>query len=193
MEQFLLNPQFLNNLTLGTAFFGITIFLLRYVISQQIKDRQELIKEIRALKMYIGKSVLEDAQIVQVTKNAMRRQSRDKLKYLRDILVINNIQARMERIKYNIKAEFERQTWYYITSLNQYPTKLGLTGRYVKDNFPMEQFLEDVYAIFFEDKHYETEQEREVIISRKITDIEQLMLSYQENFCDSFLKELWKW
>lgn len=193
MEQFILNPQFLNNLTLGTAFFVITVFLLKYFMSQQTQDRQDLVKEIRWLKMYIGRSVLEDTQIVQVTKNAMRRQSRDKLKYLRDILVVNNIQARMERIKYNIKAEFERQTWYYVTTLNQYPTRLGLAGRYIKDNFPMEQFLNDVYAIFFEDKKYTTEQEREVIINRKINDIEQLMLSYQENFCDNFLKELWKW
>jgi len=52
----------------------------------------------------------------------MFKQSEDKLKYLKDLLIKNSIQERKETLKENIRTELMKQSAIYIQELNNYNT-----------------------------------------------------------------------
>lgn len=99
-----------------------------------------------------------------------------KLDYIRQRLEKNNLADRKERIKAQINAELTRISYEeYIKPLNKYNTKVWLLWDWVSNNFPMEDFLEEIYDVVFnEDKN----------IDRKLSDISTVMKSYQN--------ELWQ-
>ncbi|MCP4971957.1 MAG: hypothetical protein GY932_15380 [Arcobacter sp.] len=94
----------------------------------------------------------------------------DKIDFIRRRIEKNNLKNREENVKKSIKAELTRLSSVYVNSLNQYNVdgRMAL-GDWIATNFPMEEFLEEVYDSVFSDQPN----------PMKLVDIQTTMISYQ--------------
>lgn len=154
--------------------FAVLIWYFWYFTKTVLSKIEEWFTKI---SLSIWKTVLPSSQIQNITRDKMFKQSEDKLKYLKDLLIKNSIQERKETLKENIRTELMKQSAIYIQELNNYNTSAWLVGDYIYNNFPMDKFLKDLYTIFFEDIK---NKNKELVIENKINDIRSLMSRYQQ-------------
>ena len=98
-----------------------------------------------------GRMNLTDKEALYLMKTAVGYQSIYKVDWMKKYLSpysVADIQMAMGRVRTAIRAELIRQSNIYVEALNtfQHP-KLGALGKFVADEFPMEEFLKGLYAI----------------------------------------------
>lgn len=193
-----MTPETIQEYGYWAAFWAVIVWMLWYLLRNHTEQQKKLVDEMAKLRkelqimtdrlsIAVGKTTLTPSQITTVMRNAIWRQSQPKLDYLKRLLVENSIQERKDRLKENIKTELIRYSNAYVEDLNQYNTKLWLAGDYVKKEFPMDDFVNKLYSIFFEEHPW---PDKELIIFRKLTDIESLMRKYQNEFVDDFYEKI---
>lgn len=138
-------------------------------------DKQQfsqIVKSVQDMELTIWKNVpLSNEATIELAKKFVWAAWTVKLDFIKQRLEKNNLVAREDRIKSQIKAELIRiSTEEYITPLNKYNTKVWLLGTWVGNNFPMDEFLEEIYEVIFRE---------DSDIDRKLSDITTLMKSYQ--------------
>ena len=96
-----------------------------------------------------------------------------KVKFIRDRIEKNNIFERQDRIKSQVKAKLTKISYdEYIKPLNKYITKVWPLGDWIGDNFPMDEFLAEIYDVIFN---------QNIDIDKQIIDIYTLMEGYQND------------
>lgn len=141
---------------------------------QQAEHNANILKTMedgfKKIELAVWKRVLDDpAEIRDIVTKYIQSAMEPKLDYIEDRLEKNNLVWRKEKIKDHIKSELIRfSKIYYIDPLKRYNTKIWLLWTWIWDNYPMEEFLEEVYDVVFWDWD----------IQKKRYDIRTLMRSY---------------
>lgn len=162
------------------------------VQGREERDREfisKLEKAIRneaiTIRKGIGKIPLSHEELIEIASDKILAASFKKLGYLKDVLLKNDIKKREKRIKKGIEATLKRYSSQYVEELNKYRFDNGtLMGDWVNKNFPMDNFLKDLYEIFFRD----TGQEENTQRHDKLNDIQILMISYQHDMWEECKK-----
>ncbi len=134
------------------------------------QNRNQNDKLMRHVALAAWKTILSKDQAVEVAASMVKAASIDKIDFIRRRIEKNNLKNREENVKKSIKAELTRLSSVYVNSLNQYNVdgRMAL-GDWIATNFPMEEFLEEVYDSVFSDQPN----------PMKLVDIQTTMISYQ--------------
>ncbi|WP_254711494.1 hypothetical protein [Pantoea cypripedii] len=95
--------------------------------------------------------------------------SRGKLQELRSILMADDL-TQKERIEIRIKNMLQHRSSAYVREFNSLNTPVRNLGNWYQDNFDFNDFLQDVYAIVFDEK---------LNVDEKIRNITDVMEEYQ--------------
>jgi len=131
----------------------------------------------REISKAVWKTKLTNEQILEVAKARVWLTSEKKLDFIRKRLEKNNLRERKEIIKKQIATELWRRSEEYTVFLNQFTSPVWLVGDWINNNFPMEDFLNELYDIIFRDCD-------ENKIHLKVEDCRFVMSAYQN--------ELWQ-
>ncbi len=131
----------------------------------------------KEISQSVGTTKLTNTQIIEIAKAKVWLASEKKLAFIRKRLEKNNLQERKEIVKTQIRTELVRRSEEYIGFLNGFITPVWLLGEWIEHNFPMDDFLAEVYDVMFRlQKDWDTEKED---INIKIDDIRFLMMAAQ--------------
>ena len=159
-------------------------YLTKYISDAATKKFSNIVKK-EIYECSSKDNKLETEVIHKVAKTIVAHQSVHKVEAIRKILnTFPRIRGNEHRIKLAIRNELIMQSGLYIRFLNKFAPhpKIGYIGDYIKNNFDMDSFLENVYTLAlaeFEMEGYD-----------KCDDIMQYMLSVQEDFFDKMLMEM---
>ena len=130
----------------------------RIVTFREVRNITDQLK--RDLLIASSTTVLGDEQAISVMKSMMGYQSIYHVEWLRDFVAIrNNKILDTRRNRQVIRLALFRQGLAYVGSLNDFShNKLGRLGAFVSSKFPMDTFLDGIYAITFSTELTEAEK-----------------------------------
>ena len=124
--------------------------VLIWFMYQQKKFTETIILE---MKRAVGKTILTPNQALDIWKDKISATTLLKLDFIRSRLEKNNLEKHQDKFKEHIQAECTRILSKSVDELNQF----SIDGRiylwdWVKNTFPMEEFLAEVYeSVFMQD------------------------------------------
>ena len=131
----------------------------------------------REISRAVWKTKLTNEQIIEIAKARVWLTSEKKLDFIKKRLEKNNLKARKEIIQKQIRTELERRSEEYIVFLNQFTTPVWLLWDWISDNFPMDNFMNELFDVIFRD-------DNEWHTLTKLEDCRFIMSAYQN--------ELWQ-
>ena len=130
----------------------------------------------------VWKVILPEDKILEVAKKYVWWASQDKIDFLSSMLDIDDIEHWQDEKKETIKIQLIRiSREYYIDPLNYFSFKKGLVWQWIRENFPMDSFLEKIYITFFNTKITKT---------KKIETFINTMRNEQNNMWEKLIVEL---
>lgn len=164
----------------------ILVPIVWYFIKQQNRQQKEYKEVIEKWFKNIADSIWRntpptDAAIIDMATKYQLASQKIKTDFIRDRLLKNNLRQRGDTIKSQIRSKLiiiwnEKCT----QPLNVYNTKVWLLWDWIHNNFPMDEFLEEVYDVVFREDSE---------IDRKISDIYAIMEWYDSQMWEN-LKSL---
>jgi hypothetical protein len=155
----------------------------REVIFAYVDNKTKSIKE--DLIKYMSKTKLTDELSIEIMKNAIGFQSVHKREWLISFMSDMDVELKRneEYAKKAIKAELIRQTNLYVAFLNNFVhPKLGFLGDYVAKNFPMDNFLKEIYRIVLDENIGNIRYRADIIMS--------IMLTMQNDLLENARKDM---
>jgi len=165
----------------------IIIPLVKWIINEKIEKIEVLIKNnhegiLKTIKG-IEKTSLTRGQTVRLFKSEMWLTSRQKIAFLRSILINNHIKGREEFIKKKIR---EGLIWYsdeYLSNFKWFDTPVGdlwiwLNGAFWENEF--DNFIEEIALVVFRDDWSSNKE----IVNDKVNEISLIMETLQNNLAN---------
>lgn len=173
--------------TVTKGFSDITEALVIHMDDDKVQF-EKIVKKVGNISKSIGKTSLSNEQIVSIAKSRVWYASEKKLDFIKKRLKKNNLKEREEIIRKQIRTELDRISIDYIDELNWYTSSLGLVGDWVGENFPMEDFMEEIFDVVFSPRKEGYTVEK--CIASKIDDCSYVMKSYQMTLWEEMKKKL---
>ena len=145
------------------------------------------ITEFTNLKNSLTKNNLPDDDLIEVAIARVWITSEKKLDFIKKRLEKNNLRDRQDVVKRQIETELRRRSEEYIIFLNKFNSSVWLIWDWISDNFPMEEFLAEIYDVIFRELDNHTDECALI----KINDIRFLMMSYQREMFEELRKQLY--
>lgn len=148
------------------------------IIVKMIKDLKNIMAEwFNRIALSVGKKVEDDLYtLLAIWEKAVYSATTQKLNFLKRRLIQNDIKRNRLIIEKHIRTTLisisEKS---YINFLNEFNTPVWLFWNRVKENFKMDEFLQTVYKVFFDET---------LDIDRKIELIESIMQDFQTELWD---------
>lgn len=157
---------------------AISTYLVFYLSKRDEKkdnffmsEMKNITNSIQKISQNIGNTVLNKAQTTMIFDMTMNAYIDRKIDFLKVILEKNKIKERVDRIKENIKSEFIKITKEEAEKLSSFNTHAGDLGLILLASINWEQYLCDIYSIFFSEEN----------VDNKLYDIKGVMKKYKNN------------
>ncbi len=157
-------------------------------MTEDKENFDKIVDKVWEVTKSIGKTSLSDEQIVVVAKTSVWYWSEKKLKYIKKVLEKNWLTERRTTIEKQLRTELDRLSMQYIEELNGYTSSVGLVWNWVWDNFPMDEFMKELYLVIFAPK--KDNKTKDECISIKVEDCSFIMKDYQNFLFNSLKKQL---
>lgn len=144
----------------------MALLIVILIISMFSKRIQALTDAIITLSDRVESPHLSSEESMMIYNAVMKNHVTKKLEFLADILEKNSIQTRRTQIEKNIEREFRKITSDETAKLSMVKSKCGDMGMTVRDRIIWDDFMEDVFEVFFQEGPE---------IRQKISDIKILM------------------
>lgn len=128
----------------------LTLIALILVIAMFGKRMQGLTTAITMLTDKVSTPYESPEEALIIFRSIMRDHVWQKLEYLGNVLDNNHIFEREHQIRKNIEREFKRITKMESEKLSKFKTKCGDMGKILQEEIDWKEFLNPVFAIFFD-------------------------------------------
>lgn len=149
-------------------------------------NQLEIVKTIKDVRNRMNDGYLNKHQTRMMYNQTMINHKYEKLEFLRNVFIVNNIHNRIEEIKNNIRDTFRRITNEGVEFLSEFGTPAGNLGDIICNELDFDSFVEnDIFPVVFSDASMDTklkdiEINMDIIISNIKVVIEKKMRdSYQ--------------
>lgn len=117
----------------------------------------------------IWKTKLENACVQYIGKRCVLAACYEKLKFLEDMLDLDDITHNIDLKKKQIRSQLIRfSNELYLDPLNAFTTDKWLLWDWIAENFQMEDFLSEIYRVFF-DTQIEKNKKRKLFLTTMVT------------------------
>jgi len=143
--------QFIEKYGVATGIIVLLIVMAMYQNISFSKRIQGLTMAITMLTEKVSTPYLDVQHSLILYRSVMKAAIIMQLRFLGEVLRVNNIQSRKEKIKENIRLEFQRINSEQSSKLSVFKSVCGDMGKYILDRTNNDQYLESINTIFFGD------------------------------------------
>lgn len=148
-------------------------------LAENLKElKVELSKNTEKVLWSVWKTIIDEKLMIYVGRRCVRSACIEKLDFLDNMLSLDDITHNQEEKKKQIASELKRFSRdLYLDPLNDFTTKRWPLGDWIATTFPMTNFLEEIYKIFF-NTQIERFKKRKMFLN--------IMEIYQNNLWENF-------